>query len=150
MRRTFTLLFFLHLAFIPSNLAHFILNYPPTLGFNGDNEDIGPCDGFSITLSNTSNFHVDGDSIALDTLHPQSNFLFRASVNLTGDPKNLDVNSWVVLLPVVLESGLGAFCEKSVAVPSTWACQQGILQITQDAEDGVHYQVCLHLDGCPT
>jgi hypothetical protein len=128
---------------IPFSTAHFFLNYPPSLGFDANNEDAGPCGGFAISLSNTSTFHVGGDSIAMSTLHPQSNFLFRGAVNLTGDAANLAASNWIVLLPVVLEAGLGAFCEKSVAVPADWAGQKGVIQVVQDAEDGIHYQVCI-------
>ena len=41
------------------------------------------------------------------------------------------------------EYSLGAFCEQDVPAPAAWAGKQGVLQVIQHAEDGVHYQVCL-------
>jgi hypothetical protein len=33
--------------------AHFLLNYPPTLGFSDDNEGIGPCGGFPVVFNSS-------------------------------------------------------------------------------------------------
>jgi len=97
---------------------HFILSYPASLGFDANNENVSPCGGFPISFSSATDYHVGGDSTALTASGNWSNFL-----------------------PVVGEYGLGAFCEASVAVPSSWVGSQGIIQVLQNAEDGVHYQV---------
>jgi hypothetical protein len=39
------------------------------------------------------------------------------------------------------EYGLGSFCVASVAAPDAWAGSQGVIQVIQDAKDGIHYQV---------
>jgi hypothetical protein len=114
---------------------HFILSYPASLGFDANNENVSPCGGFPISFSSATDYHVGGDSTALTTLHPQSNFLFRGTLDPTAS------GNWSNFLPVVGEYGLGAFCEASVAVPSSWVGSQGIIQVLQNAEDGVHYQV---------
>jgi hypothetical protein len=135
MSSTTYLLFISVLLFISPSKSHFLLNYPNSLGFDANNEDSGPCGGFSISFSNASDYHVSGDSIALTTLHPQSNFLFRGTLDSTAS------GNWSSFLPVVGQYGLGAFCEASVAAPAAWAGSNGIIQVIQDAEDGVHYQV---------
>jgi hypothetical protein len=98
-------------------------------------ENVSPCGGFPISFSSATDYHVGGDSIALTTLHPQSNFLFRGTLDPIASGK------WSNFLPVVGEYGLGAFCEAIVAVPASWVGSQGIIQVVQNAEDGVHYQV---------
>lgn len=114
--------------------AHFTLNYPTTLGFDQNKEDESPCGGATISFANTTAFYVSGDAIAVTTLHPQSNFLYRATNDESGK------GNWSVLA-LIQEYGLGAFCEPALSVPAAWAGQLGLLQIVQNAEDGVHYQV---------
>jgi hypothetical protein len=120
--------------FFASASAHFILNYPTSLGFDQNTEDNSPCGGETLSFTNTSNFHVGGDAIAFTTLHPQSDFLYRATTDQTA------AGNWTVL-SLIAEYGLGAFCEPSLSVPASWAGQVGLLQVVQNAEDGVHYQV---------
>ena len=115
--------------------AHFLLNTPTTIGFDDDNEGIAPCGGFNVTFDKVSDFHVDGDAVSLKSTHPQANWLFRATLDKTA------AGNWTDLLPVVNEGGLGAFCEESVKVPADWAGSQGVLQIVQNAVDGLLYQV---------
>lgn len=120
--------------FLLSANAHFTLNYPTTLGFNQNAEDESPCGGATISFTNTTAFHVAGDAISITTLHPQSNMLYRATNDGTGK------GNWTVLA-LIAEYGLGAFCEPSLQVPAAWVGQLGLLQIVQNAGDGVHYQV---------
>jgi hypothetical protein len=118
--------------------AHFIVNTPPPLGSNIDNEDVAPCGGFTPSSSDSlTNFHVGGDAIGVTTLHAQSNFAF---LGLLGD--SLPSSNWTFLIPTLQQYGLNGFCEPSITVPASWAGSSGLLQIIQDAEDGVHYQVC--------
>jgi hypothetical protein len=50
-----------------SSSAHFLLNYPTTVGFSDDDETTAPCGGFTVDFSkdNVTDFHVGGDSIAV-------------------------------------------------------------------------------------
>ena len=138
MHPTIYLVSFILLFSRPSN-SHFLLNYPTSLGVDDNNENSSPCGGFSPTFTTASDFHVGGDSIALTTLHPQSNFLIRGTLDATAS------GNWSDLFPIFAEYGLGAFCEASVAAPAAWAGSRGVIQVLQDAEDGVHYQVSLTL-----
>lgn len=125
-------------AVLPNALGHFLLNYPNSLGFDDDKEGTAPCGGFDITFgSNDTNVTVNGFAVATRTTHPQANWLFRATLS-TAEPFN-----WTNILPVVSESGLGDFCLTDLKVPSDFAGQRGIIQITQAAVDGDLYQVCL-------
>ena len=110
----------------------------PPLGSNIDNEGVAPCGGFTPSASeNATYFHVEGDAIGLTTLHAQAFFAYRGMLGISVSSTN-----WTILLPTVEEFGLNNFCEPSVAVPPSWAGSGGLLQIIQDSEDGVHYQVC--------
>jgi hypothetical protein len=117
--------------------THFIVNLPPPLGSNIDNEDEGPCGGFTPSSSDSlTDFHVGGDAIGLTNLHAQANFAYNG---MQGD--SLSPANWTALIPTVAEFGLNSFCEPSIKAPAAWAGTSGLLQIIQDAEDGVHYQV---------
>lgn len=117
--------------------AHFIVLTPPPLGSNINNEDVSPCGGFApSSADNIIDFHVGGDAIGLTTLHAQSYFAYRGQLGASASSSN-----WTVLLPTVEEYGLNQFCQPSVTVPATWAGSNGLLQVIQDSEDGVHYQV---------
>ena len=120
--------------------AHFLLYYPPTLGFNDDNEGIGPCGGFPVVF-NSSDVQVQagGFPIVLKSTHPEADWLFRATLSHS-EPFN-----WTNLLPVVHETGLGDFCIPDFKVPAEFVGHSGLLQIMESAVDGVLYQV----DGIP-
>ncbi|KAK5077436.1 hypothetical protein LTR70_004964 [Exophiala xenobiotica] len=124
------------LAVLPSTFAHFILNYPPALGpFKDDDEGTGPCGGYDISFSgNVTDTTVGGFSVALTSTHPQANWLYRVTTS-TQEPYN-----WTNILPVVSESGLGAFCLPELTVSPSFVGQQAIIQVTQGAVDGNLYQ----------
>jgi hypothetical protein len=47
--------------------AHFLLNYPPTIGFDDSLETTAPCGSFTVDFStdNVTDFHVGGDTLAM-------------------------------------------------------------------------------------
>ncbi|OQU97494.1 hypothetical protein CLAIMM_03419 [Cladophialophora immunda] len=131
----------LALIFTPLCASHFIILTPPPLGNNINNEDQSPCGGFSPSSSdNITDFHVEGDAIGLTSLHAQSYFAYRGLLGTS-----LSAPNWTVLIPTVEEFGLNSFCQPALAVPTSWAGSPGLLQVIQDAEDGVHYQ-CMHVN----
>ncbi len=50
--------------------AHFTLDFPPTAGFDEDKEPTAPCGGFPPTGGVATDFHVGGDNLAMNLLHP--------------------------------------------------------------------------------
>jgi hypothetical protein len=125
-------------ALVGQTSSHFLLNYPPTIGFDDGLEGTAPCGSFKIDFStdNVTDFHVGGDALAMTSIHPQATWLFRASLGETSTPKN-----WTSLLPAVLQTGLGDYCEQDVTVPADFAGQKGVIGVVQDAPDGILYQV---------
>ncbi|CZR57233.1 uncharacterized protein PAC_07123 [Phialocephala subalpina] len=119
-----------------STTAHFLLHYPTTIGFSDDDEGTAPCGSFTVDFStdNITNFHVDSDVIAVESTHPAAIWLFRATLDTTAS------GNWTDLLPAVSQDSLGAFCEKGIVVPSSWAGQRGVISVVQDATDGLLYQ----------
>lgn len=125
-------------AWTLSASAHFILQYPNSLGFSDDNEPESPCGGFSIKFgSNDSSIPVGGFPVSLLSTHPAADFLFRATLD-TQAPFN-----FTNLLPVVSETGLGQFCLPALVAPADYAGKQGVIQVIQDGPDGILYQVSL-------
>lgn len=116
--------------------AHFTLDYPTTIGFSDDDEGTGPCGGFTPDFSsdNITDFAVDGDNIALNLLHTQGNWLFRATLDESAS------SGWTQLFPLVQQTGLGYFCEPSVPIPSSWVGETGVLSAVLDGPDGILYQ----------
>jgi hypothetical protein len=123
------------LAISPST-AHFLLNYPPTIGFDDSLEGTPPCGSFTVQFgtNNVTDFHVGGNAIAVTSIHPQATWLFRATLDLTA------TSNWTSLLPAVQQTGLGDYCEPDVTVPSSWAGQKGVIGVVQDAPDGILFQ----------
>ncbi|MCJ1310948.1 hypothetical protein MMC25_004617 [Agyrium rufum] len=126
----------LALLLLPLTSAHFLLNYPPTLGFDDDNEGISPCGGADIKFDMSTDvmIPVGGFPIQLQSTHPQANWLFRATLDQQA-PFN-----WTDLLPVVTQSGLGDFCIPDLMAPESFAGKMGLVQIIQDAVDGELFQ----------
>ena len=141
MRHTPGLVVFLTIALLGQlfgqSSAHFLLNSPPTIGFDDSLEATPPCGSFTVDFSkdNVTNFHVGGDFIAMTSIHPMATWLFRATLDQTAS------GNWTDLLPAVVQTGLGNYCETGITVPSTWAGSKGVIGIVQDAPDGILYQV---------
>lgn len=124
------------LALLPSTLAHFVLNYPPSLGFNEDDQGTAPCGGVDVAIpDNATEVTVGGFSVAVRSTHPQSNWLYRITTSVE-EPYN-----WTNILPVVSQSGVGDFCLPNITVPEDLIGQKAILQISASAVDGALYQV---------
>lgn len=123
--------------FLGQSTAHFLLNYPPTIGFDDSLEATPPCGSFTVDFStdNVTDFHVGGDSLAMTSIHPKATWLFRATLDQTA------MGNWTDLLPAIVQIGLGDYCERDVMVPTSFAGSKGVIQVVQDAPDGILYQV---------
>jgi hypothetical protein len=115
--------------------AHFYLTHPQGLGTNANNEEISPCGGFMPTFTDTTDYYVGGDAINVVTSHPQVNMLFRATLDTTAQ------GNWSVLYPVIATYGLGSFCIPTVPAPKEFAGKNGVVQVIQNGEDGLLFQV---------
>jgi len=118
--------------------AHFLLNWPSTVGFSDDSESTGPCGSFDVDFAkdNVSDFHVGGDTVYLTGTHPSTTFLFRATTNQKA------AGNWSNLLSGPIQVvGLGDNCQPQVPVPAGFAGSKGVLQIVADSPDGILYQV---------
>ena len=116
--------------------AHFTLNYPPAAGFDEDKEASGPCGGNTFDFTKATDFHVGGDAVAITLAHPQANFLFRVTLDQTG------ASGWAQAFPIVMQSGLGDFCETAIVAPAAYAGKSGLLGVGVNAPDGLLFQVC--------
>ncbi|OAL39973.1 hypothetical protein AYO20_00886 [Fonsecaea nubica] len=115
--------------------AHFILQYPSSLGFDDDNEGTAPCGGFDVVFNGTDDsIPVGGFPVSMLSTHPAADWLFRVTLDQQA-PFN-----WTNLLPVVSETGLGQFCLPQLVAPAEFAGQQGVVQVIQKGPDGVLYQ----------
>lgn len=126
--------------------AQFELLLPPSLEGNNVHKEIqttGACGGGVPDLASnpTTDFHVDGDAVALSLDHPQAtNVLMGATLNGHAD------GGWAQLFPVVQVSGGGNFCQPAVTAPREWAGKKGIMGIVCKDPDGTQrYQVSSQL-----
>lgn len=120
--------------------AHFLMNYPDSIGFDDDKEGTAPCGGFTPDTSSGSkqlvDFHVGGDSLAMRSTHTQVNWLFRVTLDGTAQ------SGWKQVFPIVEQSGLGNFCEPQITLPASYAGKTGVIGVVADGPDGLLYQVC--------
>ncbi|KAK5659777.1 hypothetical protein OQA88_988 [Cercophora sp. LCS_1] len=127
------------LLFFSTASAHFVLTSPTSLEgttIDDDKEDNAPCGALLPDLSkNTTNtFHVDGDFIALQSGHPQVNWLFRGTLEDKGS------GNWTQLYPIFTQNGLGNYCQPVVKAPKEWVGKTGVVGIVSNAPDGLLYQ----------
>ncbi|KAI1075364.1 hypothetical protein F5B20DRAFT_585330 [Whalleya microplaca] len=128
------------LLFSSSVSAHFTVQYPPTVGvFNDDAEGTAPCGGYNpdLTQLNTTDFHVNGDSVVTTLTHPEANWLYRITVTNGTIPAEAN---WTEIYPITKQSGAGVFCLSHVTVPSEFVGKKGILSLVASALDGLLYQ----------
>lgn len=128
------------LLFLSAANAHFELHKPvPLEGDSMDEKKEGnaPCGGGAPDLAQNkaTDFHVDGDSVAVLLGHPQAKWLIRGTLDAKA------AGGWTQLFPIVLQSGHGNFCEPVVAAPKDWAGKKGFISTVCDAPDGLLYQV---------
>lgn len=128
------------LLFLSAANAHFDLTSPPPLEGDKVNKDLegnAPCGGGvpDLAKSTATDFHVDGDAVAVLLGHPEANWLIRATLDSKA------AANWTQLFPVVKQSGRGSFCEPAVSAPKEWAGKKGFIGIASKAEDGILYQV---------
>ncbi|EHK42296.1 uncharacterized protein TrAtP1_005115 [Trichoderma atroviride] len=118
--------------------AHFLMNYPDSIGFDDDKEGTAPCGGFTPDISSGSkqlvDFHVGGDSLAMRATHNQVTWLFRVTLDGTAQ------SGWKQIFPIVQQSGLGDFCEPHITLPASYAGKKGVIGVVTDAPDGLLYQ----------
>ncbi|PNY18841.1 Uncharacterized protein TCAP_07497 [Tolypocladium capitatum] len=115
--------------------AHFQLLYPKSIGFADDNEGTAPCGGFTPDFSkDVVDFHIGGEALAMLLVHPQGNWLFR----VTADQKAQ--TGWEQIFPIVMQGGLGNFCEPRVTVPDSYVGKKGVVGVVSDTADGLLYQ----------
>jgi hypothetical protein len=125
MGRLDAVIFCLVALFVRFSSSHFLLNYPPTT--------------VDFSTDNVTDFYVGGNALAMTSIHPQATWLFRATLDQTAS------GNWTVLLPPIVQTGLGDYCEQDVTVPASFAGSKGVIQVVQDAPDGILYQVSLVL-----
>ncbi|WPG97758.1 Hypothetical protein R9X50_00053900 [Acrodontium crateriforme] len=115
--------------------AHFILYYPPTAGFDDDNEPNGPCGGATVQVNSSSpQIQVDRFAISIFSSHPTGSWTFRGTTD-TEEPYN-----FVDITPNVNTTGAGVFCLSEMRAPSEWAGKAGIIQVIDASVDGTLYQ----------
>lgn len=128
--------FFLTLAAASLGSAHFVLNWPPTAGFDDANESNGPCGGATPVINgSTPEIQVDRFAVQILSTHPAGTWSFRASTN-TQAPYN-----FTEIVPTVSTTGAGDFCLTYLDVPSDFAGKSGVFQVIDNSVDGTLYQV---------
>jgi hypothetical protein len=114
--------------------AHYTLDYPPTTGFDEDQEPNPPCGGFNPDPKNLTAWPLSGGQIAIDSHHPEITLLFRAQL--------MGSDSWVNLTNgFLMMTGFGEICVNALPVPANWSGKAGVVQTIGQPPDGILYQV---------
>ncbi|GIZ37046.1 hypothetical protein CKM354_000050900 [Cercospora kikuchii] len=128
-----SLLFGLAAATLAS--AHFELNWPPTAGFNDDEQPNAPCGGATVTVDDSApEINVDRFAASIFSSHPAGSWSFFATTN-TQEPYN-----FTEIVPVINSTGVGTFCLNYLRAPADFAGQSGVLQVIDSSVDGTLYQ----------
>ena len=126
--------------------SHFLLNYPPSIGFSSDNETIAPCGGYDLIFNNITapsvSVTVDAFTIEVLSTDAQAKWLMRATMSRSAP------FDWTNLLPVMSETGTGDFCVPDLALPPGFAREAGVIQVVQDVMGLVTYQVSRPSSSC--
>ncbi|KAF2259065.1 hypothetical protein CC78DRAFT_84597 [Lojkania enalia] len=126
-------------SLLPLSVAHFVLTWPPSRGFDDANAVNFPCGGFDSASSSRTDFPMSGGPIQLDMHHTQTNLAVYLAVG--SDPGN---NYNITLRPTLAEEGPGNFCLGMVSVPSDLNISDGtpatIQVVTNGDPDGGLYQ----------
>lgn len=117
--------------------AHFQVLYPSTgTPFNDEEQATGPCGGPNPEVSDSSaDIQVDRFAVSIRSGHPEGHWSFRGTTS-TSAPYN-----FTDIMPMIQTSGIGHFCLTMLSVPSEWAGSSGIIQIVDNSDDGMLYQV---------
>ncbi|PHH81506.1 hypothetical protein CDD82_608 [Ophiocordyceps australis] len=116
-------------------LAHFEMVTPSSIGFSDDDENKAPCGGFTPDFTkDVVDYPVGGAALGMRSTHQQSNWLFRGTLDEKAE------KGWKQMFPIVMQSGLGDFCEPSVPAPAQWAGKKGVVSVVSSATDGLLYQ----------
>lgn len=132
------------LSLLSTASAHFVLLNPPSLEgatLDDKKEGNGPCGALLPDLTKTPayDFHVDGDFLSVQNGHPQSNWLFRATL------EDKAAGNWTQIYPLVQQAGIGNYCQVMVSAPKEWVGKKGVIGVVGNAPDGLLYQVCCPL-----
>ncbi|KAF2771870.1 hypothetical protein EJ03DRAFT_325122 [Teratosphaeria nubilosa] len=115
--------------------AHFILQWPPTAGFDDEAEGTSPCGEATVTVNSSSpKVQVSQFAVSIKNTHPTGQWQFRATTD-TQEPYN-----FTDIVPVVNTTGIGDFCLPDLRAPDDFAGKAGILQIIDNSPDGLLYQ----------
>jgi hypothetical protein len=121
------------LSLLPAAFAHFLLLSPTSLGDDTTNQATSPCGGYTPDLDDTTDVHTNGEAFTVQSSHPQSDWLFRATLDSTAS------KDWVEIHPIFQQSGIGTFCIPDVVIPSQFVGQKGIISVVGSGEDGMLY-----------
>ncbi len=129
------MLLLLPLALFHPVSAHFVLQVPTSLGFDDALEGAGPCGSFDITDRHTvTPWPLAGGPVQVISTHPKADWTISAALlNSTG--------SFRPMVPQIRQAGLGTFCLPAVPGIPDWEGQDAVLQMIQNAADGLLYQV---------
>ncbi|EPS37484.1 hypothetical protein H072_8800 [Dactylellina haptotyla CBS 200.50] len=115
--------------------AHFFMETPTTIGFDDTKLTIAPCGGFdpSDRSAGVTEWPVLGYPIAVVTTHLNVNWTYKAALLS-------DLDNWVDIFPRIHQTGIAEFCLPQVPGIPAWIGQDAVVQIIQEAPDGLLHQ----------
>lgn len=114
--------------------GHWVLQSPPSLGFNDATEGQAPCGGSDPTSRDkVTEWPSGGVPVSILSTHPTASWNFRAF------PVG-NVDQAVDMQPNVSQTGLGNLCFSAVPAPSSMVGMDAVVQIIQTAPDGALFQ----------
>lgn len=123
-----------------------MLSYPPALSSSDSEETISnaPCGLntsaplFNNLTSPTTTLSTTSFPLYINTEADHQWWLFRATTDKAQPFR------WTNLLPVVEQSTEGGFCVLDLSLPRSFIGREAVVQVIQQHNGGLSYQVCFH------
>jgi hypothetical protein len=119
------------LAIVGVANAHFIVKYPPYIGFDEEYQVVGPCGKYdpSDKTAKVTEWPIAGSYVSIETSHSSAKYELKAA-------KLSNVTNWVSLGAPLVQTSSGDYCSKSVPGLADWKGEDAVLQVTLKDEDG--------------
>ncbi|KAF9347342.1 hypothetical protein BGX26_001165 [Mortierella sp. AD094] len=119
-------------------MAHFILDYPPSRGFDDDAEPNAPCGGFNAVPTNRSMFPLTNGFVDIDSFHPSSTVTINVAIG--ANPAAADFTAAAASAIAINHPGHSCLSFNLTSIPGAANNTNATIQLVYNGGDGPLYQ----------
>ncbi|KAF9167426.1 hypothetical protein BGX21_010532 [Mortierella sp. AD011] len=121
-----------------SVMAHFMLVYPPSRGFNDDAEPNAPCGGFNTVQTNRSMFPLTDGFVDINSFHPSSTVTINVAIG--SNPNTSDFTAAAASSIAINHPGHACLSFNLTSIPGAANNTNATIQLVYSGGDGSLYQ----------